>query len=160
VGNQPSRHFGTTWALLEVCEKSSKVGHCATKQPPCTNALFLALVLVSLSVSMSLRKLLAFGAVKNAARDELLLRGKSLCTGSHTHIEPKCLQECILHVILAQMRCWSHYCWCYCNVYVRGSRCQYILASLVRGEYRCIYLFRRLLSRCSLKNCCLDQEKI
>ena len=33
---------------------------------------FLVLVLVSLSISMSLRKLLAFGAVKNAARDELL----------------------------------------------------------------------------------------
>ena len=53
---------------------STIVLHCTTKQPPCTgtNALFLALVLVPLSVSMSLQKLPAFGAVKNAARDELL----------------------------------------------------------------------------------------
>ena len=39
---------------------------------PAFSQLFLALVLVLLSILMSLQKLLAFGAVKNAARDELL----------------------------------------------------------------------------------------
>ena len=53
--------------MAKIVLVSTIVLHCITKQPPCTgtNALFLALVLVSLSVSMSLRKLLSFGAVRN-----------------------------------------------------------------------------------------------